>query len=381
MSARLPIREAWERRVQMARSELARARDEVQYSGTGRLLLNIKADVELDVVVERTAPTSYGYSLSGRIEGGAGGFVTLVVHAQAVAASIWTPAASYEVAYLGGRVHVLREVMNEPQIECAGAEHPELATSRETAQSGVDDGSVVDVLVVWTPAAEDGYGGEMQMKAQIELAIAYTNDILERSGALVSLNLVGTQKVDYDEADVGDEPDIRWPALRRLADPADGHMDGIHALRDTLGADLVSLVLDIRNAGLAFVPGSFSVSGGTSRAFAHEIGHNFGVGHDRSEGRSGPQPFGNASVGPSSSWVCWRTIMSNSNRCYAAGAWSPILPFYASPWRYLPSEGTPLGVSRFSNGRGPDGPADAVLQINQWRHRIASFRPSRSRAD
>ena len=380
-TASRPVGEMSERRVRIARNELARARDDVEYSGTGRLLLNVRTDVGLDMVVERTAPTKWGYSLSGRIEGGATGFVTLVVHEQAVAGTIWTPNAAYEIVHLGGSVHALRDVTNRPHPECAGAVRPDLATSRETAQSGVDDGSVVDVLVVWTPAGEERAGGETQVKSWIDMAIAYTNDALERSGALVSLNLVGAEKVDYQETERA-VSHFAQEDISRLLDPADGHMDGVHALRDTLGADLVSLVSGLYG-GAAYISGAFSVVDGSSFVFAHEIGHNFGLWHDRADKLNGPAAFQHGFVSSSRpSLRCRGTIMSYPDRCISSGRRSSaVIPLYSSPWRYLPADGTALGVSRFSNGRGPDGPADAVLGLNRWRHRIANFRPSRSRRD
>ena len=115
------VPDAWERRVRVARHELAAARADVETAGAGRLLLNVRDGVRLDVAVERTAPTMFGYSLSGRVVGGGGaggGFVTLVVHDEAVAGSIWTPDSAYELSYLGGGVHALRDVTNAPPVEC-----------------------------------------------------------------------------------------------------------------------------------------------------------------------------------------------------------------------------------------------------------------------
>ena len=364
---RAEILEAWERRVYIARDELAGARDEVEYGGAGNLLLNVRPGVDLDMLVERTAPTAWGYSLSGRIEGDTVGFVTLVVHAQAVAGSIWTPDASYEVVPLAGGVHIVRDVTNQPHPEHAGAVHPELTGSGETAQGGVDDGSVVDVLVVWTPARERGAGGQAHVKSQIDMAIAYTNDALERSGAFVTLNLVGAEIVDYVEG--GSRTD-----LDRLVDPADEHMESVHALRDTVGADLVSLAVSY-GGGRAQVGGSFSVAGRTPLTFAHEIGHNMWLRHDHFE--AGPGGFGHGFSGLGISPTCIGTIMSYSNRCRALGQNLIVVPLYSSPWGYNPADGRPLGVSRFSKERGQDGQADAVLMVNRRRHHVANQRRSR----
>ena len=270
--------DARRRRVRIAREELHIAHDDLENAGTGRLLLNVADGAHFDVIVERTAPTKFGYSLSGRVAGGAGGFVTLVVHEEAVAGSIWTPNSEYELYHLGSGIHALRDVTNASSIECDGTLPSELSAADATVQGGTDDGSV-DILVVWTPEAEEEYGGSRpQVLSRIDLMIAYANDAFERSGAFVSLNLVGAEKVDYVETESSARD------LVRLFEPDDGHMDGVHEQRDALSADLVYL-LTARGGGLAISPGEFSLGGvGSVRVFAHEVGHNMGLGHDRLSG-------------------------------------------------------------------------------------------------
>ena len=363
------VPDAWERRVRVARHELAAARADVEGTGAGRLLLNVRDGVRLDVAVERTAPTMFGYSLSGRVAGGAAqvGFVTLVVHDEAVAGSIWTPDATYELSYLGGGVHALRDVTNAPPVECGGAvpaESSALDTAVQASPDDTDYGSVVDVLVVWTPAAEEEVGGEASILSVIDFDFAYANDAFERSGALVSLNLVGAERVDYLQTDIRAD-------LARLATPDDGHMDRVHHLRDALGADLVHLRAadyDYEGAGaqgIAYSPGAFSIN-----ALAHEVGHNFGLLHDRGDSfvQAGYN-YGFTTVS------CQGTIMSYGTGCPPG---SPSAPYYASPWRHVPNAGRVLGVSRFSKKRGLHGPADAVLTLNRNRHWIANLRPSRN---
>ncbi len=361
----------WERRVRISRTELARTRDEVEYSGEGRLRLNVTADVDLDMVVERTAPTAWGYSLSGRIEGRSVGFATLVVHPHAVSASIWTPGASYEVVPLSGGAHAVRDVTEKPPAECAGVAHPERPelgmSDASGAQGAADDVSMVDILMVWTPAVEEVRGGEALTKLFVDGLVTFANDAFERSGVFVSLNLVGAEGVDYEEEDI-------FMDFDRLIDPADGHMDNVHILRDTLGADLVHLrrrpQVGESASGIAELWGAFSVNVTT-----HEIGHSMGLVHDRydSWGLSG-YAFGFAGGGR----FCEVTIMALSFRCRASGKHPIFVPFFASPWRYSPM-GVPLGVSRFGKQRAMvDGPADAVRALNRNRHEVASWRRSRS---
>ena len=370
------VSDAWERRVRITRHELTAARADVDNAGAGRLLLNVRDGARLDVVVERTAPTRWGYSLSGRVVGGGAGFATLVVHEEAVAASIWTPDYAYELTYLGGGVHALRDVTDAPRAECGGALPSELSAADASAEGAADDGSVVDILVVWTPATEEMYGGEAQVLSKVEMLIAYTNDAFERSGALVSLALVGAEKVDYLEDDF-------YVDLQRLVDTDDGHMDSVHDRRNELGADLVHLLTtvdpDTRRGAGGVASGAFSFNSTFdfeahyNFITAHEIGHNFGILHDRYEVyntrlRAYQHGFATRS--------CHVTIMSYFTSCRRGSR--GYQPVFASPWRYSLRGGRALGVSRFSKERGARGPADAVLTLNRNRHRVAIRRPSRN---
>ena len=253
------------------------------------MMLNVRDGVRLDVAVERTASTMFGYSLSGRVDSPTVGFVTLVVHDEAVAGSIWTPDATYELSYLGGGVHALRDVTTAPPVKCAGALPANLSAKEATPPSGAElDNEVpeVDILVVWTPAREEQLGGgASSMRHLIDLSIAYTNDALERSGANLRLNLVGAERVTYVEDQ--ERGQGSYAALNALRD---GEVDNALSLRDDLGADLVSLAMI--GTGRAEINGPFSVSYGTPYVFSHEIGHNLGLLHDRVETNYGSFNFG-----------------------------------------------------------------------------------------
>ena len=371
------MQDGWERRVRLVRRELIAARDGVQSAGAGRLLLNVGHGVPLDVVVERTAPTMWGYSLSGRVAGRNVGFVTLVVHKEAVAGAIWTPDSAYELSYVADGVHTLRHTTNAP-VECSGALPSDNSAVRATPQGRTDDGAVVDILVVWTSAVEDRYGGrQTQVRSRVDMLVAYANDALERSGAFVSLNLVGAEKVNYSETDTGDWRADSLTTLSRLIASDDGHMDFVHDRRNVVGADLVYLLTKIDN-GSGQILGSFGI--GTlpdnGAIFAHQIGHNFGILHERHEFvNTVPQAYQHGFTTEG----CDVTIMSYGTECRGRGdRGENRIPFYASPWRYGLHDGRALGTTRFSKERGARGRADAVLTLNRNRHAVANFRPSRN---
>ena len=370
----------------------------VAAQGSGRLVLNVAQDLAFEVVVERTSPTLSGYSLSGRVAGVAGSAVTFAAGAEVLVGIVWTPGAVYELAPKKDGVHVFRQValsarprLAEP-IRAEGGWNALVATDQATADGGaVDGGTVADVLALWTPKVRENTGGEAPTRAGIDLAVAWANDAFERSGAEVRLNLVGAEEVDYVES--GNSA----TDLDRLEYPSDGFMDEVHERRDALGADLVSLFAGGGDAaGLASTPGSFSFVAmnlqwsvyWSAGLFAHELGHNMGLSHDRyvvmSTGLDGLFPFSygyvnNLAFEPSATRRdCFITIMAYGRRCVDAGL--PVIapPYFSTPdLRYPDGEGAPLGVPKSSDEEWADGPADAVRALNLNLPRIVNYHRGR----
>ena len=210
--------------VRVDRRRLFQTIHAVERSGSGRLVLNVAEGLEFEVAADRTERTLSGHSLSGRVVGVAGGAVTFAVHAEAVMGTVWTPGAVYEIVPLKDGVHVVREVdlsarppLGEP-IRTEGG----WGELRPIEQANGDSDAEVDVLVLWTPMTMANTGSEAQMRAGIDLAVAWTNDAYQRSGAEVRLNLVGAEPIDYVE-DGDSEID-----LGRLSHPSDGFLTRMH---------------------------------------------------------------------------------------------------------------------------------------------------------
>ena len=241
----------------------------------------------------------------------------------------------------------------------------------------------IDVAVVYTPAARDAAGGVAAIEAEIDLMVAETNQAYATSGVNHRVALVERSEVTYVEPGDSDLD------LDRLLEPSDGHLDEVHALRDRVGADLVHLIVGEADdiCGKAYRPGVFSLSkqdcGGLT--FAHELGHNMGLRHDRYQvhqkqggARSHPaygyvnQRAFDAGAPPSSRWF---TIMGYPTQCDDAGISCGRLTGFSSP--RLQADGDPLGIPYATGGSGVTGPADAVAVLNAtgpavalWRDRV-----------
>ena len=244
--------------------------------------------------------------------------------------------------------------------------------------SGTD--VTIDVAVVYTPAARVAAGGAAAIAAVIDLMVAEANQAYAASGVNHRLALVDLSEVAYTETGTSGLD------LDRLADPADGHMDEVHALRDRVGADLVHLIVDRDKAdvaGISRLAGVFglTVHSAGGRTFAHELGHNIGLWHDRyhvhGEERGISHPaYGyvnqQAFVAGAARSRHWRTIMAYGTQC--ADAYincSRLLRFSNPRQRY---DGDPLGVPHGTGETGVTGPADAAAVLNATGPAVALWR-------
>ena len=245
--------------------------------------------------------------------------------------------------------------------------------------------ATIDVAVVHTPAARDATGGAAEIAALIDLWVAETNQAFATSAVRHRMELVGRSEVPYVESGSYSID------LSRLEDPSDGHMDEAHALRDRVGADLVHLIVDgdqIAVRGIARISGAFGLTahaaGGLT--FAHELGHNLGLQHDRYE------RLDEEYLHPAYGWVNpqglapgaaahrrWYTIMAYPEECDDYGVvCTRISRFSNSGQNY---NGDPLGAPfGATNSVGAGSAADAAAVLNATGPAAALWRDPVNRA-
>ncbi|MFC1592046.1 M12 family metallo-peptidase, partial [Thermodesulfobacteriota bacterium] len=345
-------------------------------NATDEMSFNLFSDAVFVGYVEKTIIRSAdSYTVSGIIIDTWPGEFILSVHKGITMGSIKLRDGShYQVVYAGGDIHYTREIDDSLYPpEAHSDQQPAVDEALLLAES--DDGSIIDVLVVYTPAARSAVGGTTAMETLINLAIDDSNEAYSNSRINPRLNLVHQEEVSYS-ADNGSFS----TTLSHLANPSDGEMDNVHTLRDTYGADMVALIsvnssacgigyrmtsLSASFATLAFSATRYSCISG-NYTFTHELGHNMGCHHavgDSGLARGGSMLY-SYSYG-------WRFTGDDSNQYRTVMAYSPgtRIKYFSNPKvRY---SGTATGVAI-----GDDDEAYNAGSINNAAETVANWRAS-----
>jgi hypothetical protein len=247
------------------------------------------------------------------------------------AGSLFSKATVYEFSsHSQGQMRVAA-LQSEAFPDCAGGVLVDLPG--EVAAAG-PRGSTdsFDVLVVYTPQARDAAGGVAGIEATAQAAVDVMNLAFANSGVDAEGVLVHTRLVDYNDTG-NSSADLSW--VRNDSTVA--------ALRDTYGADLVSLLANniggscgrgyvMNNPGPGFESLAFQV---TARgcavgnlSFAHEFGHNLGLQHNPENSNTSPA---NASFPWSYGHYhngSYRTVLSYSAPCNSG---CTRRPYFSNP--------------------------------------------------
>jgi hypothetical protein len=322
-----------------------------------QLILNVFEGLEYTLIIKKIERNRSGsYSWYGQLRDMPMSQVVLVVNENRVFGNISKPNFSYQIRHISDGAHAIYEIdpskfpptseplipnmkpkpsssidplknmMNqvEPHISGTGtkvdphisgsnsrnggdefvsqnqflSDSSSLNGSSSTPQTQSDDGSVVDVLVVYTAEARIAAGGTSAISSLIDLATSETNAAYSNSGVSHTIRIVGRQETSFSESG------FNFSAF--LTSAQDGSISGVHTLRNSTGADLVVMLVDGDDSlcGLAYlmtpVSSSFASFGYSvtqtncatgNYTFGHEIGHNMSARHDRTADSTDGSPF------------------------------------------------------------------------------------------
>lgn len=317
----------------------------------------------------------------GTVEGDSLGKALVVGSPRGLTGHVWIPGGKdYEFRAAGSGLHILRERSARAYApeRCEGTFTPAdpgalgapVSNLAPTATCG--PALLTDVLVVWTQEAEDD---DPNIEDTIQAAVDDANASYANSGIDLRLRLVHAEKISYTES--GDVETDR----NRLRDTGDGYMDGVHAIRDTYGADLVSLFVSSdpdycgiafiqESVGAAFASSAFNVVVGScavgNHSFAHECGHNQGARHDRYVDDTDGSPF-DYNHGYIYKAGKWRTVMAYNDDCEDDGFDCTRLQYWSNP--DLTYNSVALGIAE-----GNDDAADNRKTLNNTDTTVEAFR-------
>jgi hypothetical protein len=341
---------------------------------SGVLVLNLFEDAVYRGIVDLVETNRLGSTIyRGTLENEPMSSFTLVAREDILLGTVRLPGAFYRVSFDQQGVHAIQqldEASFPPELEPIPIESERMGGTQ--IQEIADDGSRIDVLVVYTSAARQSAGGTTTaIETLIDTAIAETNTGYQNSNVSQRLNLVHTKEVDYSETN------FNWgTTLFLLRGTNDGVMDNVHTLRDTYCADeVVLLVGNSDSCGYAYVMQNLSTSFASNAfalvsqhcatgyySFGHELGHNMGSAHNRAN--ASVTGVYNYSFGYQDPLETFRTVMA-----YNCPGGCDRVNYWSNP--EIDMNGRPMGVIHTDPLA-----ADNHRSLNNTAYTVANFRPS-----
>jgi hypothetical protein len=341
--------------------------------GPDRFVINPFDDTEF--VVERTAldnSTQDSTEWRGELKGDVGGVATLTSVDGVLAGAVYAGSRVFEVGTGTDNVQEVRELEptafgpeDDPDVD-ASAPLPDATGSAVEGDSAAisADGVVIDVMVLWTPAARIAKGGTVSaIQSTVAAAVANANTAYVNSGVPAQLRLVYSGEVNYTQSSSS------LTDLGALTSTSDGKLDEVHTLRNQYGADVVTLIgtwtdacgygymmpaPSVNYASYAFNVVALNCAVG-NLSYAHEVGHNEGLNHDPDNASGTPAyPYAYGYHDPGGAF---RTVMAYP---YLS---APRIPYLSSP-------------NHFYNGKvtGVANKQDNALALTNTCATVASFR-------
>lgn len=351
-----------------------------------QVTLNLFPDATYVAVLDEVIVNPSGsYIWEGHIQDAPLTIVRLVVRENIVIGSIMLTHTAYRVQYVGDDIHVIQQIDASafpPEGDSDISASEPASSPHTTASPSEDDGSIIDVLVVYTAQARTDAGGRTAIESLIDQVIGESNLSYRNSAIVQRLRLTAKAVVTYTESGSLNTD------LNPLTTDNDNIMDDVHTLRNAYAADLVLLLVgdngDPNLCGLAwtmtteagtFEPNGFAVvrrdcAASPQYSFPHELAHNMGAQHDRFAAGDDTGAF-NYSFGYVDRQWRWRTIMAYQDECQAQTPPQNCarIEHFSNPNVSYGATPVPTGVQV-----GQSNAADNAQTLNNTRDTVANFR-------
>ncbi len=298
--------------------------------------LNLFDDADYTMVMERQENRPKGRAVfSGHLQGIPGSMAVLTHQKGLVTGLVFVPGqGTFKILPAPNGTHRIIEVDMDKGTCGDDPSHPDLADPKVAAdipQEGMPNliplnypagctfalnPTVVNLAVVYTPAALSVMGSTEVIESLIDTVVFYNNMIYYNSGINAQMQLVYTGEVNYTESGT---------MYTDLPNMANGSIPAIQTIQSTYGAVLVNMLVAGTDPimGLGDLPGNYAMEHVSfAEAMPHEMGHNMGCGHDTANGGPGVYPYASGNRF-NSLGVQYRTIMA-----YAPGVYTP---YFSSP--------------------------------------------------
>ncbi len=331
-------------------------------SAAPRVLLNLPGGAWVAAFEHLERDGSGHRSWVGSIEGIEYSLVTFTERDGVVAGLIDGVSWSYQVRTVSPGIYALEQIDKsrfgrelEPLVQAPDADRRPGAA----AVAG-DDGSVIDVLMLYTPAARTQSGGTSQIQALAAQIMTESNIIYERSAIGTRLRLVGAVEFSLTES-----PNMANDLGTVTSSPI------ARGLRDQYRADLVQLLVnspDLSSCGIAWLLNSLSNTNFNAYSVAdiacvgqytptHELGHSMGSHHAPEDGASGALfPYSYGYKDPARRY---RTVMAYN----CSGVSCPRIGNMSNP--SVIENGGPTGTSTQNNAASINNAAQTVANFRQ----------------
>ena len=332
--------------------------------------IGVAPGVQVVAVGEKVAQRSADdVSWAGPLRGGEG-WVQMVYMDGGVTATVRVGEGTvYSIEPLGNGLHAVSRIDQHGYPSEHTPDNPSGALSdaldaAALAEPGTTEGTVgttalstINVMVVYTAAAATATAN---IGSLIQLAVDETNQSYVNSGIEIDMVKVHTAQVNYSE-----KGKTFSTHVNNLKGTTDSHMNEVHTLRNTYGADVVVLVVnDSEACGIAAAINAtaataFAVAHYTCitgyYSFAHEVGHLQGARHDRYvDSSTSPYAYGHGFIPSTKNW---RTVMAYGNNCSNCTR----IQWWSNPLKTYPGTGEVMGTAQYEdNARVLNTPAATV---------------------